>query len=340
MKTPNISIILPIYNVESYLEECLESLRSQSLSGIEIICVNDGSTDNSKNILKKYVESDSRIKLINQDNSGQGIARNNGIKIATGEYIGFVDPDDWVEPEMFENLYRAARNFDADIVEESFIIDNEARNYIKKSRNKLKLPKNQVYNYKIRQNYLFSVNLAVWNKIYRTEFIRENNIEFMDLLRSEDIYFTVKSRILANKIVYIDSPDYHYRIKSDDKVLINHDLAQKKNNGVFYFVKNFKDKLVEDNIYEITEPDFKKWRNDILIDYYWKFAENKKQFINDVHSFLELEQFVLFFISIICREFFGNIFSVYNTYLEDKKYKIFKILGFKIKIRHNKIKFR
>src|SRR5690625_1641691 len=101
---PKVSIIIPIYNVENYLEKCLNSVINQTLNEIEIILINDGSPDESLNICKIYQNKDKRIKIINQKNHGVSHARNQGIKIATGQYIGFIDPDDWVEPFMFEKL--------------------------------------------------------------------------------------------------------------------------------------------------------------------------------------------------------------------------------------------
>ena len=102
---PKISIIIPVYNVEKYLEQCLKSVINQTFKDIEIICINDGSTDNSLEILEAFQKQDERIKIINKQNEGQGIARNEGLKVAKGEYISFIDPDDWVAQGMYEFLY-------------------------------------------------------------------------------------------------------------------------------------------------------------------------------------------------------------------------------------------
>ena len=118
---PTVSIIVPIYNVEKYLGRCLDSLLAQTLKNIEIIAVNDGSTDLSLKILKEYSIKDSRIKIINKPNGGVSSARNEGIQLASGEFIGFVDPDDWVDPEMYEDMVNHAKNEKADIVMCSYI---------------------------------------------------------------------------------------------------------------------------------------------------------------------------------------------------------------------------
>ena len=101
-----VSIIVPVYNVEKYLERCLDSLINQTLTNIEIVCINDGSTDNSGKILDDYAAKDNRIKVIHQNNAGQAVARNNGLKIANGNYINFVDSDDWVDLDFIEKLYK------------------------------------------------------------------------------------------------------------------------------------------------------------------------------------------------------------------------------------------
>lgn len=111
----DVSIIVPVYNTEEYLQKCLDSLTNQTLKNIEIICVNDGSTDNSLKILQDNAIKDDRIKIINQENKKQGAARNAGMQVATGEYIGFVDSDDYVDLHYFERLYRVARNYNSDI---------------------------------------------------------------------------------------------------------------------------------------------------------------------------------------------------------------------------------
>jgi len=112
----NVSIIVPVYNVEKYLEKCLESIINQTLKNLEIICVNDGSTDNSLQILEDYAKKDQRIKIINKKNRGSGAAKNTGMKNASGEYIGFVDSDDWVDLAMFEKLYNRAKSQKSDMV--------------------------------------------------------------------------------------------------------------------------------------------------------------------------------------------------------------------------------
>lgn len=113
---PKVSIVVPIYNVEKYLKNCVDSLLNQTLEDIEIILVDDGSPDKSGEIADEYMRNEKRIKVVHQSNAGLGPARNSGMAVATGEYIGFIDSDDWTQPEMFERLYEAAVLENADIV--------------------------------------------------------------------------------------------------------------------------------------------------------------------------------------------------------------------------------
>ena len=116
MKTPHVSILIPIYNVEKYLPRCLDSLLNQTLTDIEIICVNDGSIDNSLKLLKQYQAQDNRIIIVDKKNGGLPSARNAGLDRARGEYVGFVDSDDYVEPSMFETLYKTAKKENSEVV--------------------------------------------------------------------------------------------------------------------------------------------------------------------------------------------------------------------------------
>ena len=120
-----ISIIVPVYNTEKYLEKCLNSLISQTLEDIEILCINDGSTDNSIKILEQYANRDSRIKIINKKNAGVSAARNTGISQAKGEYLGFVDSDDYVDLNFYEKLYNTAKEYNASIAVAGIIRFNE-----------------------------------------------------------------------------------------------------------------------------------------------------------------------------------------------------------------------
>lgn len=202
-----VSVIVPVYNVEKYIEKCLDSLVNQTLKEIEIIVVNDGSLDNSQDIIDKYVKKyPNKIKSFIKENGGQGSARNYGLKESVGEYIGYVDSDDYVSLDMFEKLYNKAKEKDADIVitrdskvkEDGRIYENI---FVKKIIDN-------------KENSFFG-NMGVCNKIYKRELIVSNNILFKDKMWYEDLAFTLKLLINANKIEYcIENSLYYYLERS------------------------------------------------------------------------------------------------------------------------------
>lgn len=207
-----VSIIVPVYNVEKYLEKCLDSLINQTLKDIEIICVNDGSTDTSQKILEKYSKKDNRITIINQENAGLSVARNSGIDIAKGEYIGFVDSDDWVDLNFYEKLYNSAIENDADIAVSSII---RWRKYNQKYRIK--------YEDKIYQSLEEKVSACgipricyVWNKLYKSHIVQ--NEHFTPNVYFEDIIWLPNIIKQANKIVTVDGTNYYYRANNNSIV--------------------------------------------------------------------------------------------------------------------------
>lgn len=224
MSAIKVSIIVPIYNVEKYLSKCLNSLITQTLKDIEIICINDGSTDDSLSILQEYVQKDCRIKIINKENEGQGVARNIGIKVATGVYVGFVDPDDFVQTDMFEKMYNQAVELDSDIVICDFVKQNETTRKIEKFKFfKKAITPTKTQTIKIEQNknialgelyktLLVSPNYS-WNRIYKRELIQKYNIEFSICKSFEDCSFIFKTHNYADRISYINKPLYSYTIR-------------------------------------------------------------------------------------------------------------------------------
>ncbi|MDR0571389.1 MAG: glycosyltransferase [Rickettsiales bacterium] len=210
---PAVSIITPVYNTAPYLKKCLNSLINQTLKNIEIICVNDCSPDNCLSILREYEKKDRRIKIIDfKKNRGVSVARNEGMKIATGEYIGFVDSDDYIDLNFYEKLYKEARNSDADILKGEVKINKPRGESYKKNFGCSFLGKD-------KEVYLF---FAFWSCIYRTSLVIENKITFpAGVVVGEDQVFLVKAMLLAKKIKLVDNVFYHYvnRKDSADTVL-------------------------------------------------------------------------------------------------------------------------
>ncbi|KMY51894.1 glycosyltransferase [Peribacillus loiseleuriae] len=223
---PKVSIIVPIYNVESYLSRCLDSLLSQSLKEIEIIAVNDGSIDNSLEMLKQYAKEDKRIVIIEKENGGVSSARNEGLLVAKAPYIGFVDPDDWIDKEMYEQLYQSAIQDKADIVMCTYT--REFGTHAKEK--KFKMPEKVCYKNdevqlevmrrlvgpmkeEVANPELLDAWGTVWSKLYRAEIIRENSLKFIDLKRigtNEDSLFNIHTCYYANTFVFLNKPFYHY----------------------------------------------------------------------------------------------------------------------------------
>ena len=215
---PKVSVIVPVYNVEKFLPRCLDSIINQTLKDIEIICVNDGSPDNCLSILEDYAKKDSRIKIINQENSGPSVSRNKGILVAQGEYIGFVDSDDWLDLDFYEKLYAAAKESDADIAACGIKV------YRKYSRVNymLKYTKEHCVNDLERKLYLCDVpeTCNVWNKIYRTTFIKNNNIEFeVGINFGEDVSFTVEALYYSGNLVIVPATLYNYERRNVNSIV-------------------------------------------------------------------------------------------------------------------------
>jgi glycosyltransferase involved in cell wall biosynthesis len=203
MEKIKVSVIIPVYNVENYIKECVESVINQTLKEIEIIIVNDGTKDNSIKKIEKYL-SDSRVILINKENGGVSSARNAGLKIARGEYISFIDSDDFIELTMLEDLYNESKGMD--IVLSNFArIDNLGN---------IKIEKNNFKNLEIKEgSYFYNIELGyVVNRIYNHEFLKKVNVKFREKMLLEDLLFSLKIFSKAKKVKYLDKVHYYYRI--------------------------------------------------------------------------------------------------------------------------------
>lgn len=220
-----VSIIVPVYNVEKYLARCIDSCINQSLFDIEIICVNDGSTDNSLNILEQYKKLDPRIRIINKENGGLSSARNAGIKEVRGKYILFADSDDFLSSIAAETLYNHAEKNDNDMV----IFD-----YINAEKNKYTcitimeinkdwLQKNQIFNIETcSEDFYNKIPVPAWCKIYKTDLLKNNNIFFDEGLIFEDVAFFSKVYTKAKRISYIKQPYYFYTSSRPGQIMARH----------------------------------------------------------------------------------------------------------------------
>lgn len=236
-----VSVIVPVYNVEKLLARCLDSLVSQTLKDIEIICVNDGSVDNSLDVLRKYAQQDSRIVVVSQENLGPSAARNRGMQIATGEYIGFVDGDDWIDLNFFEKLYNSAKKYDADIACASVVRKFKSG----RKRQKVLIEKEELIvspskKFKITGTPHFSY---VWNKIYRRTALLRRKIMFKNGVFFEDIDFTIRALYYLQRLVTVPKISYYYWVNThsitrsmSDKMQYDSIIARR--NSVKFFQKH------------------------------------------------------------------------------------------------------
>lgn len=202
-----VSVVIPIYNVEDYLGECLDSVTNQTLTDIEIICVNDGSTDRSLEILKEYASRDSRIIVIDQENGGHAVATNRGMKLAKGEYLYLMDSDDIVDTHTLEETVRIAeeRNVDFVIFQAiNYYMDtNEYKEQENYSMNELAdFVGDSVFNWRDIKDYVFSITVTPWSKIYRRDFIEKNNCKFPEGLVFDDNIFFWEVLFSAERITF------------------------------------------------------------------------------------------------------------------------------------------
>ncbi|MFA7073714.1 MAG: glycosyltransferase [Endomicrobiaceae bacterium] len=213
-----ISIIIPVYNAEEYLKQCLESVSTQTFKDFECICINDASTDNSLKILKKYSDTDERFKIITNINSGVSAARNAGLNSASARYLTFVDADDWISEDYLEKLYTSAIDNNADITVGHHVIYNNTDKVFKKESNSKKM--NSTYNNASSKNcrniqVIFKIantSRSVWCKLYKTDIIKNNRIYFFENIKiEEDFSFNVMAFLYAQKIVIADKELYVYR---------------------------------------------------------------------------------------------------------------------------------
>jgi glycosyltransferase involved in cell wall biosynthesis len=281
MKNPKISVIIPVYNVEQYLRECLNSVINQTFKDIEIICIDDGSTDNSLNILEEYKKKDIRIKVIHQENKGLSIARNNGVEIAKGRYICFIDSDDWVDKKMCETFYSISNknNLDVLIGGANLIYDEGIRKIFKDdpyySLFNLKFLDNKVFYWRNIKN-LFRINISAWGKLYKKDFLKKINASFPEGMFHEDYLFYLKTILLAKKIGILRNNLYNYRKLR--KGSITHKIKEKNLVDIIKMMEMCKEFLVKNYFWEELKKEFIEFKFDTLDSFYYNTKYKRKMF--------------------------------------------------------------
>lgn len=240
-----ISVIVPIYNVEIYLEECLDSILNQTLRDIEIICVNDGSTDSSLTILKEYAQKDNRIKIIDKKNSGYGHSMNVGIDNAMGKYIGIVEPDDYIKSTMYEELYNLAETYNVDLIKADFYRFTGSGKNLKLTYNQLS--KDKSYYNKVldpKDNIeVFKFIMNTWCGIYNRDFLNKYHIRHNETPGAsfQDNGFWFQTFCWAKKMYFVNKPFYMNRRDNVNSSVHNREKVYCASEE-YKYIKNFLDK--------------------------------------------------------------------------------------------------
>ena len=252
-----VSVVIPCYNAERFLPECLDSVLSQTLKEIEIICIDDGSSDNTLKILDSYKKKDNRITVLTQQNQYAGIARNKGIEKSIGKYLSFLDSDDFFEPQKLSKMYEKCEEDKADICISGGGTYNMLTKEVSHGYLQVKhylLPKTIPFSANDTQKSIFSLcNPAPWNRLFRTGFIKEYGLKFQDVKQTNDVFFTMSAMVLAKRITAIDQWFVNYRTGTSTSL----QESTNKNYRCFYFAyKKLKEFLVSQGLYDKYERSF------------------------------------------------------------------------------------
>ncbi len=252
-----VSVIIPVYNTEKYLRECLDSIVNQTLREIEIICVDDGSTDGSLEILREYEHKDSRIRVFTQPNNNAGAARNNGFRYAVGEYLSFLDSDDYFEPQMLEMAYLKAKNQSAEIVvfrSNSFDMDSNSYKELGYTIRRANLPEHEPFaGIEVKKDFFQTFVGWAWDKIFLREYIEEKNLRFQEQRTTNDMFFTFMAMVEANRIATIEDVLAHHRTN----VRTSLEATRTKSWDCFYYaLLALRKGLIDAGLFSHFEKDF------------------------------------------------------------------------------------
>ncbi len=277
-KNPEISIIVPVYNCELYIEECLKSISNQTFKDFEALIVNDGSNDGSENLIIDFINKDDRFKLLTKKNGGQSSARNLGLKCAKGKYVAFLDSDDFIKPDFFEKMHAQAEEKNLDIVMAGIEVHNEITGEITDCDPYFSLKcfdenfDNKIFNYKDCFDFLFRICVVPWNKLYRRNFLNKNNLRFIEKLNFEDNVFFLEAFLKAENVGIIRNALVCYRFFS----LTSYSRANDKQDFKkldFFKIIDLQEKVLKQNeLYKTLRENFEKHKAGTLNYWYKKIT--------------------------------------------------------------------
>ena len=258
-----ISAILSIYNMERYLPQCLESIQNQSLQDIEIICVDDGSTDGSLQMMQDAAKRDKRIRIFKQENNGAAAARNKGFRHSKGEYVIFLDADDFFHKRMLERTFVCAEKHQADIVifrSQEFDEGSQKYKSTPDTIRKSQLPSKNPFMYQDIPDYIFTFAVGwAWDKLYRREFVEKNHLMFQEIRTSNDLYFVFSSFVKADRIYIMNRILSYHRVN----VCTSLSMTRERSWDCFYLaLSRLKEELESMQIYSEVERGFLNWAAD------------------------------------------------------------------------------
>jgi glycosyltransferase involved in cell wall biosynthesis len=285
-KNPLVSVIVPVFNAGKYLEQCILSILSQSLQEIEVIAVNDGSTDNSGEILDKIAQHDSRLYVFHCENKGVSAARNFGIYKTNSAYIGFVDADDWIEPDMYEKMYNAAQENKSE-----WVICNISIHYASDSvGSRLKIVSGTVQINEKTPNFIenlmqFDYDFANWNKLFSAKLIQGNDIRFNEKMYLwEDLLFNLIYLQYVKKISFLNEDLYHYRVLPSSLTNDSKESMIDQNNQLFMNYFSFANKRETKNELEVFRKQMAKRCYNFLFN---EIAVNANNTTSNLFSFFK-----------------------------------------------------
>ena len=295
-----ITIIIPIYNCEKFIDRCLNSIINQTYKNIEIILINDGSTDNSMQIIDKYKEKDNRIKVIDKKNEGVSASRNIGIELSNGEYITFVDADDWLELDAIEKMYNTIVAHNVDVVRANYFINKNTTENISIGK-MYDLSNKVIKNYDFKDVKMLEYFLLAKNSIpnlvmlllIKKEILKINNIKFdINLYMMEDVYFYLNLFLHIESIYYMDIPVYHY-YQNLDSATKSTKKYDKNIKGIIEVNEKIRELLLKNNIFSLSNISKLNANHLKIITNYFYFlirdkVENNKEIIN---KYIYLDEF-------------------------------------------------